>query len=165
MVTITISTEEGIKIEGRTPFEVKADGFEGILSRSKAPRYRVYDTDGSLVCTVKRHFFSNNPFFVVSVPGDLGSVKVSQEMSGFKVSYCIGGRGYSYDEGSFEQGDIRLTKNGAHVAHFKARVVAEGVLVVLEDTDDSDAPWPLGIALAYGLMLAFLRRTLNNPET
>lgn len=121
----------------------------------------MYDTDGGLVCTVKRHFFSNNPFFVVNVADDLGSVKVSQEMSGFKVSYAIGGRGYSYD-GEFDRGDISLVKDGNRVAHLKANATEKGITVVLEDADGPEAPWLLGAALAYGLMLAFLRRPLQN---
>lgn len=138
--------------------KVEVSGYEGVLSRVQAPTYRVCDDHGDTVCEIKRHIFSNLPFFTIDFLDDKPSVKLSQEMSEFRICYSIHGRGLSFS-GDFTKGDIEVIQEQGSLGRLKADVFG-GDLVINIQANSSDDISMIGVGLAYGLMLAYLRRPL-----
>lgn len=136
--------------------KVKITGHEGPLSRIQAPTYRVCADDGSATCEVKRHTFSNLPFFTIDFLDGEPSVKLSQEMSEFKICYSIQGRGLSFS-GDFAKGEIEVFQKQRSLGSLKAHA-AENDLTVDIRANSEDCAVMTGVGLAYGLMLAYLLR-------
>ena len=153
MVQYVIDSEGTVTVEGAA-ITVEKSGFEGVLSRAKAPQYHTYDEAGNLLFSIKRHMFSNNPFYVVDAAGESGSIKVSEGMSEMRMAYRIGGCGYGY-QGDFVSGTIELTRDGVLVAHLEARSTGKQTHVNVDAAGEC-APATLGIALAYGSMIGYL---------
>lgn len=149
-----------VTVGGLAGLTVKVGGYEGIASRVKAPTYQLCEDDGNVVCEVKRHFFSNFPFYTIKFHDGGGSVKLSQEMSAFKICYSIQGNGLSF-AGSFERGDIDILQEKRRLGHLTARATDEGVTVDIQESSEEPSITLIGVALAYGLMVAYLRRPLQ----
>lgn len=149
-----------VTVGGSASLTVKVGGYEGIASRVKAPTYQLCSNDGNVVCEVKRHFFSNLPFFTIKFRDGRGPVKLSQEMSTFKICYSIQGDGLSFT-GCFEKGNIDILQEKQKLGHLIAKATGEGVTVDIQESSEEPSITLIGIALAYGLMIAYLRRPLQ----
>lgn len=162
-MNITIVDERSttkVAIGGTTGLAVEIGGYEGVASRVKAPTYRLCSEDGSVLCEVKRHIFSNMPFFTITFRDARGSVKLSQEMSAFKICYSIQGNGLSFT-GNFEKGDIDILQEKRKLGHLHAKAFEGGVAVEILEVPEEPSVTLMGVALAYGLMIAYLRRPLQ----
>lgn len=153
MVQYRIDSEGTVSVEGAV-ITVEKSGFEGVLSRAKAPQYHAYDEAGNLLFSIKRHMFSNNPFYVVDAAGEPGSIKVSEGMSEMRMAYRIEGCGYGY-QGDFIHGNIELLRDTAPVARLEARSAGEQTSVSVDAAGEC-TPAILGIALAYGSIIGYL---------
>lgn len=137
---------------------VEVTGYEGVLSRVQAPTYRVFGDHGGAICEIKRHIFSNLPFFTIDFLDDKPPVKLSQEMSEFQICYSVHGRGMSFS-GDFTRGDIEIIQEQGSLGRLKADVIGDDLVINIQ-ANSSDDIFMIGIGLAYGLMLAYLRRPL-----
>lgn len=157
---IMIGKEGAIKTDFNNVIEVT--GYEGVLSRVQAPTYLVHNNCRSPICKIKRHIFSNLPFFTIEYLDGGPSVKLSQEMSQFTIGYSIQGRGLSFS-GDFEKGSIEIFQMQHSLGNLMAKPDGGDITVDIQP-NSKDHTVLIGIGLAYGLMLAYLRRPLHADD-